>query len=212
MTGVIASMNERRARAAACWSCGAETADPRPFCAACGAVQPPADADHFSRLGLEPRFDLDETALERAYVAAQRDLHPDRFVGRPVRERRLSAEQSMALNESFAVLRDPLARAEYLLELAGHPMPSESATTSDPALLGEALELRESLAEADGAPAVARLAAEAAALVEAARAEVGRGLAARDWSGAATAVRRLRYLARFAAEVEERRLGTALPA
>ena len=43
--------------------------------------------DHFARLGLPAALDLEPAALDRAYFTAQRQWHPDRFVGRPPEER-----------------------------------------------------------------------------------------------------------------------------
>ena len=43
--------------------------------------------DHFARLGLPAALEFDSGALDRAYFAAQRQWHPDRFVGRPAEER-----------------------------------------------------------------------------------------------------------------------------
>ena len=176
------------------------------FCATCRAVQPLAAIDHFARLGLRPGFDLDDAVIERAYVDRQQDLHPDRFVTRRAQERRYSAEQSMALNEAFEVLRDPLSRAEYLLELAGHGVDRHGETIDDPELLAEALESREALADAGSPADVATLMAATARLADACRADLSARIAAPDWTGAARATRRLRYLAKLDDEARRRSL------
>ena len=136
---------------ARCWSCGAAPGD-SPFCAACGAVQPPGPADHFARLGLPRGWEVDPDRLEKRYFALQRALHPDRFAGRSERERALSARQSAALNEAWSVLGDPLRRAEYLLALAGVAVNAETgAAPADPEVLAEAMADREAAMEAEDA-------------------------------------------------------------
>ena len=57
------------------------------------------------------------------------------------------------VNEAHATLKAPLARAIYLLELAGCRI--EDNPTLDPAFLMEQIELRESLEEVDTESAVA---------------------------------------------------------
>ena len=75
---------------------------------------------HFERLGLPRRFPLDLAELERNYLARSRDVHPD-HAGND----RASLEASAALNEAYAVVRDPFRRADYLLTLAGGPSAAE---------------------------------------------------------------------------------------
>lgn len=143
---------------AECWSCRGPVAARALFCSVCGAVQPPRPVDHFARLGVSRGFAVDPAALEKQYFGFQRRLHPDRFATRSPRERAMSQQQATSLNEAYETLRDPLKRAAYLLKLAGHKVDiDESATISDPALLMEAIELREELAAADCHGAVAAI-------------------------------------------------------
>jgi molecular chaperone HscB len=83
------------------------------------------EVDHFERLGLPRRFDLDLAELERQYLTRSRAVHPDfhQFGGEA--EQRASLELSSALNEAYATLRDPFRRAEYLLQLEGGPSAAE---------------------------------------------------------------------------------------
>ena len=147
-----------------CWSCRAAVAPGDPFCPGCGTVQPPGEIDHFQRLGLGAEFALDPAELDRRYFALQRRLHPDRFVAKTARERAISQSQAASLNEAYETLKDPLERAQYLLRRQGVEIdPGDGATIKDPALLMEAMEMREALAEARDTAAVAALAARAEA-------------------------------------------------
>jgi molecular chaperone HscB len=81
--------------------------------------------DHFDRLGIPRRFFIDLAELERQYLARSREVHPDFHQMGGTLEQRASLASASALNEAYTVLRDPFRRAEYLLQLAGGPTPSE---------------------------------------------------------------------------------------
>src|SRR5262249_35122703 len=148
MSAAEANSRDLAGRPVACWSCRGPTPADEPFCATCGAVQPPGQLDHFRRLGLEPRFAGDTEEVERRYFALQRRLHPDRFATRSRREGALSQSQAASLNAAYETLMDPLRRAAYLLEREGIVVdPADGETIADPKLLMEALEMREALAE-----------------------------------------------------------------
>jgi molecular chaperone HscB len=102
---------------------------------------------HFDLLSLPRAFDVDLELLDRNYRELQRSVHPDRFVNASDQERRLSMQQATLINEGYQVLKDPLKRGRYLLELDGREFDDERNTTSDTAFLMEQMELREALAD-----------------------------------------------------------------
>jgi molecular chaperone HscB len=81
--------------------------------------------DHFERLGLPRRFLVDPAALEQAYLARSRALHPDYHQLGSSADQAASVELSAALNEAYTTLKDPFQRAEYLHRLEGGPAASE---------------------------------------------------------------------------------------
>ena len=103
-------------------------------------------SDHFERLGLPRRFNLNAAEIERAYLARSREVHPDFFQMGGDIELRASMEMSAALNEAYAVLRDPFQRAEHLLQLEGGPSASEMKATPA-SFLEETLQLRMAIEE-----------------------------------------------------------------
>lgn len=111
--------------------------------------------DPFDLLAIPPAFNLDAAALHRAWLAGSARLHPDRAEADADEARRLA--MLAALNQSKAVLSDPIRRAEALLErLAG---PSKEADKSLPeGFLVEMLEVRERLEEAAAASDPAEIA------------------------------------------------------
>lgn len=131
----------------ACWACGQPTAAAA-FCPGCGRIQPvPEDVDYFALLGLPRRLDLDLTELEESFYALSRRFHPDRFGNAGPEEQDYSTGRSSAVNIAYRTLRDPIARARYVLKLHGL-LPEEGKAQAPPqAFLMEVLEIQETLGE-----------------------------------------------------------------
>jgi molecular chaperone HscB len=134
-----------------CWNCHSDTGA-SPFCPACGKIAArPAGATHFDVFGLPRAYDVDAPALERSYRELSLKLHPDRFAQADAKERRLSLEQTTALNEAYKTLKDPVKRAFYLLKLQGVDLDRDDASAQKNMpldFLEEVMELREALDEA----------------------------------------------------------------
>jgi len=103
-------------------------------------------SDHFERLGLPCGFAVDLGELERQYLARSRAVHPDFHAGGPTADLAASLELSAALNGAYNTLRDPFARAEYLLAREGGPSAADQKQMP-PAFLAEMLEARERIEE-----------------------------------------------------------------
>lgn len=104
--------------------------------------------DPFELLGVEPKFALDLTDLETRHRELSRVLHPDRHVGAPASARRIALSRAIEVNQAFQVLRDPVRRAEALLERRGVTIEEGKEKPADPMLLMELLELGESISDA----------------------------------------------------------------
>jgi molecular chaperone HscB len=100
---------------------------------------------HFERFGLTQSFDVDQELLDKRYRDSQRAVHPDRFAHATDQERRISMQQATLINEGYRILKDPLLRGRYLLQLAGRNLDDEPHTNSDVNFLMEQMELREAL-------------------------------------------------------------------
>src|SRR5262245_16775358 len=106
-----------------------------------------AEPTHFDRLGLPARFSVDAAALERNYLARSRAVHPDH-----AGDSAAALEASAALNEAYAVVRDPFRRADYLIAARGGPS-AAAMKQSPPEFLEEMLELRMEIEGAKPDPA-----------------------------------------------------------
>src|SRR6266436_6117271 len=103
--------------------------------------------DHFLLFGLPRKLWIEMSALERKFLQLSWKLHPDKFVNASAEEQELSLKRSSELNDAYRVLRDPVARVEYLLELEGMRKEGEHKQQAPPELLEEVFELNESLDE-----------------------------------------------------------------
>ncbi len=103
--------------------------------------------NYFQLFGLEIQFTIDLTRLSTLYQTLQKKVHPDRFAHASSQEQMLAVKKSTLINDAYQTLKNPLKRAQYLLELRGVDMPSEQASFGDISFLMRQMELREMLAE-----------------------------------------------------------------
>jgi molecular chaperone HscB len=146
---------------------------------------------------------VDAVALERAYREIQARVHPDRFAQAGDAERRASLQWTTRVNEAYRVLKSPVQRAKYLLELNGVDLAFETNTQMPAEFLARQLELREALAEAREPAALERLQAD----VRRERRQLEHGIgelidARRDFAAAADEARKLMFLDKLAAEID----------
>ncbi len=158
---------------------------------------------HFDLFSLAPSVDLDVAALETQHRKLAMEWHPDR-AGSDAHARRLAAEKSAALNDAIKVLKDPVRRAFYVLELKGVKLDSEKVKMPMD-FLEEIMEQREAL---DAAKATRRLDVAHAMAVRIRDArdktleQAQVALRADDVPTATTALGRVRYYTRFLEEVD----------
>lgn len=136
---------------ALCWNCG--VAAPGRFCPECKTLQPPA-SDYFEFFELPRQLALDEKDLEKRFYALSRKLHPDLFSRKSAREQEYSLDASAVLNDAYRILRDPIARATYVLKQEGVDMGEQGTKDVPPELLEEVFELNMALEDTDAAPQV----------------------------------------------------------
>ncbi|WP_417804107.1 Fe-S protein assembly co-chaperone HscB [Thalassospira lucentensis] len=189
-----------------CWSCKGPVDARALFCDTCSAIQPPGQLDHFTRFGLEPSFIVDIDAIEATYLKQQQLLHPDRFASKSGREQALSSQQAASLNEAFETLKNPVARAHYMMRLAGHePEGGEGHTVNDPELLMEAMEMREALDDADNRAAVDAIVKDTRQQARACEKDLADAFEKDAFDDAKKLTTRLRYLMKMTEEARAKK-------
>jgi molecular chaperone HscB len=150
----------------------------------------------FDILELPASYALDVKALEHAYFNAQRATHPDRFVGKAEAERLAAIHQSQRVNDAYETLKNPLTRAEHLLELQGiFALADDQSHAVPPMVLMEMMDLRERIADAahNGAE-LAMVVAEIKVLAAANHESLTQAFAMADYQAATHETLRLQYL------------------
>ncbi|KAG2200756.1 hypothetical protein INT47_002800 [Mucor saturninus] len=139
-----------------CWQCQSTNRPSALFCEnkVCSVIQPiPPQLNFFHLLQAgkgenkdKPTFNIDLKALKRQFLLLQQKAHPDSFSQAPKRQLDYAQLQSSVINKAYNTLKNPLSRAQYILEQNGHQV-NEGDSLSDPELLMEVMEFREELEE-----------------------------------------------------------------
>lgn len=161
--------------------------------------------NHFELFQLPARFEVDTAALDAAYREVQGRVHPDRFINAGEAEKRVAMQWATRANDAYKTLKNPQKRAQYLCELHGVDLQTESNTAMPMAFLMQQMEWREALGDARAAKDADALDAldkdvrmERTALL----AQVGKQLDAGEYDAAAQGVRALMFLDKFGEEVQ----------
>ncbi|KAI8918786.1 HSCB C-terminal oligomerization domain-containing protein [Entophlyctis helioformis] len=111
-----------------------------------GDMRAPIDHKALPRI-LASGYDLDTADLRASFLRLQQQLHPDNFGTKSSEERLNSEQQSTLVNKAYQVLRDPLTRAQYMLQLAGVHI-DETTSVANREFLMDVMEIQESVEEA----------------------------------------------------------------
>ncbi len=89
--------------------------------------------DYFWTFALPRHLHIDLAALEKAFYAQSRKLHPDRFAAKPAAEQEAALAASSRLNDAYRTLKDPILRTQYLLTLEGVELEEQSKSATEAA-------------------------------------------------------------------------------
>lgn len=118
----------------------------------------PSMADNdFVLFDLPVQFALSASALRSKWTQLQGQAHPDKFASEGAAAQRLALQWSVRINEAYQRLKSPLKRAQYLCELAGHPIRAEDNTAMPAQFLMQQIEWREAIDEVQGQLQAAQL-------------------------------------------------------
>jgi molecular chaperone HscB len=168
-------------------------------------VNPSASDNYFRFFGVEQQFNLDLAALDQAYLAIQKEVHPDRHARGSDTEQRLAMQMATLANTAFQTLKNPIQRGLYLCQLHHVDAHLETNTAMPAAFLMKQMEWRENLEDQeDDLGALEALAEEVEkskrdALVEITQAIDG----AKNYERAAELLRGLLFIDKFALELDD---------
>lgn len=161
--------------------------------------------NHFELFQLPLQFAVDTSALDSAYREVQGRVHPDKFVSASDAEKRVAMQWATRANEAYQTLKNPQKRAQYLCELHGVDLQTESNTAMPMAFLMQQMEWREQLGDARAARDMAALEAldrqlrqERKAQLAAIEQQIGAG----DYVQAAQGVRALMFIEKLKQEID----------
>ena len=162
--------------------------------------------NYFEIFGLPVSYSVDRPALAKRYRELQQEFHPDRFAAKSEREQMLAMQYAAQINEANNTLKDPVARAAYLLNLAGVEINPEQ-TTADGEFLMQQMMLRERLEEVRGASdpeaELEDLGSETAQLFKTQEQAFAQALDGSALEDAKSALLKLQFLAKLQRQIEE---------
>ncbi|MCH1919790.1 co-chaperone HscB [Shewanella sp. A3A] len=101
--------------------------------------------NYFELFDLPATFDVDVADLSTRYRELQKATHPDRFANASEQQKMLAVSRTAQINDGFQTLKEPIRRAEHLLELKGVDIKNETQTVKDTSFLMQQMEWREAL-------------------------------------------------------------------
>ena len=103
--------------------------------------------DYYEFFDLPRNLAIDGKDLEKRFYALSRKWHPDLFARKSQLERDESLEATALLNDGYRTLREPIARALYLLKQEGFDVAEQGSRDVPPDLLEEVFELNMAVEE-----------------------------------------------------------------
>lgn len=165
----------------------------------------PTGTNFYELLNLPVSFDVDNALLDQHYRKVQSEVHPDRFVASSAAEQLRSMQMATLANDAYRTLKDPTARARYLLQLNGIETLEESYTAMPAEFLMAQMEWREAIEDAQAASDIGTLDALLGEMRKASRQlqqELQRDLGQALWPQAADTVRKLSFIDKIRADAE----------
>lgn len=162
--------------------------------------------NYFSLFNLSENFSVDLPLLDANYRKLQAEVHPDKFVTATSAERLQSMQTATLANEAYQTLKNPTARARYMLERQGFATLEESNTAMPADFLILQMEWREAIEEAKAAKDVSALDAQLAtmqAMAKNLQENLAITLADKNtFSEAAQVVRKLSFIDKVSSDVK----------
>lgn len=101
--------------------------------------------NYFEIFDLEQNFEIDKIQLKQSFNQQIIQFHPDKFINQPSKQQLEAMQNTITLNNTFAVLNDDVQRANYLLKLNNINAFDEKDTKMNKDFLISQIEFQEQL-------------------------------------------------------------------
>lgn len=215
-----------------CWKCGTSISPSTPsstsstitttttstiplFCVkqGCNAIQEisRSQCNYFTLFNIKnTSFAIDEKQLEHVFKDLQKVFHPDKYATKSNEEKHISSVNSSLINEAYQVMKSPIERARYILNLNNIKILDEENKTYDkekvldPLLMIEMFEIREKIEEAaDDNNELLLLQNDLEMKIQKVNTDLQDSLQNKNLSALTNAAVRLKYLSKALDEVNE---------
>ena len=168
-------------------------------------ANPSASDNYFQFFGLNQQFKIDLPVLDQAYLAIQKEVHPDRHARGSDTEQRLAMQMATLANSAYQTLKNPVQRGLYLCQLHGVEAKLETNTAMPAAFLMKQMEWRENLDErAEDLPALEAMMEEVESSRQATLLEITQAIDhAKNFERAAELLRGLLFIDKFVLELDD---------
>lgn len=163
-------------------------------------------ANPFELFGINADFNLDTALLSQRYLELQKQYHPDNFATETETQKLQAVQNAAQINDAYQILKNPIRRAEAILQLNQPESLNSEETVRDNEFLMQQLMLREDL-EAAACGCNEDIVTELRAKSEALRKEqwttIEAAIAQTDWISLKQSINRLKFIEKFLLEVDQ---------
>ncbi len=161
-----------------------------------------SDKDYFALFEIERQFNINIDLLEGLYFKLQYESHPDMLADKNKEEILAAVAYSAIINDAYRVLSNDLSRAEYLLSLSDIIVNREmKGIKASQDILEEAIENRENLFNTDDLVAIVKVKNENISAKKQCINDIQNAFENKDYQNAAQLTIKLKYIEKFAEEI-----------
>jgi len=156
--------------------------------------------NHFQKFNLETSFQIDLSELETKYLKLQQQFHPDTAIEKPQDQ-----INSILINQAYQILKTPIKRAIYLLQLQGINIDSEECSIKpSQENLVLVMEIREDILEnVDNLEQISNIRQKIKALIATEMPQIADLLILKQYQIAAQKLIKVKYLDKIIADLKK---------
>lgn len=162
--------------------------------------------NYFEILQLPIDFSVNQTDLNQRYKELLKATHPDKYSQGSQAEQSIAIVKTAQINDAYNCLRNPLLRAEHILQLYGYSCEAEQVTIKDAQFLMSQMTWRESIQDlpnaANSREAFAQLEDKLTQELAHFNQQLEQCIQAKQWTQAQELVLKLKFMIKLQEELE----------